>query len=186
VGGELDDGARVAPETTRRLACDCSVVSIVESNGKPLSVGRKTRSVPSSIRRALRRRDRGCRFPGCERTRWVDAHHIHHWADGGHTKLDNLVTLCRHHHRLLHEGGFHIRRRAGYPDDLVFVGPDGRRLAHPAAHPGRLDALMTDHARRGFRVSAETCVPRWYGERLHLGDAVHAVLTIAPPVRLRE
>jgi hypothetical protein len=187
VGGELDDGARLAPETTRRLACDCSVVALVEQNGEPLSVGRKTRSIPPAIRRALRRRDAGCRFPGCERTRWVDAHHIRHWADGGHTKVDNLVTLCRHHHRLLHEGGFHIRRGADRDaHDLVFVAPDGRRLANPAPRAVRHDALAADHARRGLRVSAETCVPRWYGERLQLADAVDAVLTVAPPLILRE
>ena len=59
-----------------------------------------------AIRRVLQRRDGGCRFPGCSATRFVDAHHIHHWADGGETHLGNLVLLCRHHHRLVHEGGF--------------------------------------------------------------------------------
>jgi hypothetical protein len=113
----------IAPDTTKRLACDASVVTLVERAGEPVSVGRKTRSVPPSLRRALRSRDGGCRFPGCERSRYVDAHHIEHWADGGETSLENLVQLCRHHHRLVHEGGFTVQRRG---TEFVFRGPGGR------------------------------------------------------------
>jgi hypothetical protein len=75
-----------------------------------LDVGRKTRVIPPAVRRGLKVRDRGCRFPGCTNTRFVDGHHITHWADGGATRLDNLVLLCRHHHRLLHEGGYYVVR----------------------------------------------------------------------------
>ncbi|MGH6628122.1 MAG: DUF222 domain-containing protein, partial [Burkholderiales bacterium] len=113
---ELEDNGNVSAETSRRLACDAGVVhwlnrnGIVPGTGEPLSVGRKTRTVPPAIRRALQRRDGGCRFPGCTCTRFVDAHHIHHWADGGETDIDNLVLLCRHHHRLVHEGGFGLSR----------------------------------------------------------------------------
>jgi hypothetical protein len=109
---ELESAGNVSAETSRRLACDCSVINWLDHKGspvtgaEPLSVGRKTRIVPPSLRRALQRRDRGCRFPGCSCTRFVDAHHIHHWADGGETHINNLVLLCRHHHRLVHEGGF--------------------------------------------------------------------------------
>ena len=92
---ELEDGPSLAVETVRRLACDASIVSVLENErGEPLDVGRKTRSIPPAIRRALNARDRGCRFPGCSNTRYVDAHHIHHWAHGGETKLSNLVQLC--------------------------------------------------------------------------------------------
>jgi hypothetical protein len=97
-GCELDDGSALAAETARRLACDASVVRN----------GRKTRAIPPALRRALRARDRGCRFPGCENRRFLDAHHIHHWARGGPTTPDNLVLLCRRHHRLVHEGGYHV------------------------------------------------------------------------------
>jgi hypothetical protein len=69
----------------------------------------------------------GCRFPGCSATRFVDAHHIHHWADGGETRLDNLVLLCRRHHRLLHEGGYSIDSRP--TGEIRFSRPDGRVLA---------------------------------------------------------
>ena len=86
----LEDGPFLAPQTTRRLACDASLVTVLEdADGEVLNVGRKTRAIPPSIHRALRLRDKGCLFPGCTTTRWVDAHHIEHWCDGGETRLSN-------------------------------------------------------------------------------------------------
>lgn len=105
----------LSPKATRRLACDASIITLTEADGVPLSVGRKTRSIPPAIRRALSARDRCCAFPGCEQERFVDAHHLVHWADGGETSLDNLVLLCRRHHRLVHEGGVRIEGRAAAP-----------------------------------------------------------------------
>ncbi len=106
---QFEDGSVAAPETVRRLCCDASVVRILETGeGEPLDVGRKTRVIPPSMRRALKRRDSGCRFPGCTNTKFFDGHHILHWADGGETRLDNLVTVCRFHHRLIHEGGYYV------------------------------------------------------------------------------
>ena len=100
---ELEDGTRVSAETSRRLSCDAAVVEIGHgTDGSVLDVGRKTRTIPPSLRRALEARDRGCRFPGCG-LRFTDAHHLKHWADGGETSLENLLLLCSHHHRLLHE-----------------------------------------------------------------------------------
>jgi hypothetical protein len=90
-GCELADGPAIAPETARRLACDSSVIRVREGDGRTLSVVRKTRSIPPALGRALRRRDRGCRFPGCENHRFVDAHHVHHWAHGGETAHGNLL-----------------------------------------------------------------------------------------------
>ncbi|MCH8866245.1 MAG: DUF222 domain-containing protein, partial [Proteobacteria bacterium] len=79
----------VSAETSRRIACDCSILGIKEAeNGEPLSIGRKTRSIPPALHRALRFRDKGCRFPGCTNHKFVDGHHIRHWADGGDTSLD--------------------------------------------------------------------------------------------------
>ena len=117
--------ADVPIDTVKRLSCDGSVVSITEAeDGTPLDVGRKQRTVPALLKRALWARDRGCSFPGCDHKHYVDAHHIEHWADGGATTLDNLTLLCSHHHRLLHEGGFRVRRDAqGRP---YFQRPDGR------------------------------------------------------------
>ena len=111
-------------DTVKRLACDGSVVTVTETEtGAPLDIGRKQRTVPTPLKRALWARDRGCSFPGCDRKHYVDAHHIEHWADGGATSLDNLTLLCSHHHRLLHEGGFAICRDTN--GGLYFRRPDG-------------------------------------------------------------
>src|SRR5882672_4610645 len=112
-------------ETIRRLTCDCSLVAVVEDEcGTPLDVGRKQRNVSTALRRALWARDRGCTFPGCHRTRYVDGHHIEHWANRGETSLDNMTLLCSFHHRLLHEGGF--RMRNDQDGEMYFERPDGR------------------------------------------------------------
>ncbi len=92
---ELDDGTPVAIETVRRIGCDASIVQLLERDGQPLRIGRKSRSIPPALRRALNARDGGCRFPGCGSRRFLDAHHIEHWADGGPTNLDNLAPTMR-------------------------------------------------------------------------------------------
>jgi hypothetical protein len=114
-------------ETIKRLTCDCSLVAVVEDErGHPLDVGRKQRTVSTALRRALLARDRGCTFPGCHRKRYVDGHHIEHWVNNGETSLENMALLCSLHHRLLHEGGFEMRRdRDGA---LRFMRPDGREI----------------------------------------------------------
>jgi hypothetical protein len=98
-------------ETIRRLTCDGNIVTVIDDErGNPLDLGRKQRTVSPALKRALFARDRGCTFPGCHRKRFIDAHHIRHWANGGDTSLDNTRLLCTQHHRLLHEGGFKVRR----------------------------------------------------------------------------
>ncbi len=124
---ELADGTRVCAETSQRLACDCGLVRVVHSSdGAILDVGRRTRTIPPALRRALEVRDGGCRFPGC-RSRFTEGHHVVPWADGGDTSLANTLLLCRHHHRLVHEGGWAIRWQA--PGRPVFFDPRGG--AHP-------------------------------------------------------
>ncbi len=114
-------------ETVRRLCCDGSIAPIIENaNGEPLNVGRRVRTVTTAIRRALWARDKGCAFPSCHHKRFVDAHHIKHWADGGKTTLDNLVLLCSHHHKRVHEGGFTIQHDQN--NQLFFRRPDGKAL----------------------------------------------------------
>jgi hypothetical protein len=111
-------------ETVRRLTCDGSLVTIVEdAEGAPLDAGRKRRTVSTSLRRALWSRDRGCTFPGCHHRRYVEAHHLHHWIDGGETTLGNTTLLCGYHHRLIHEGAFRMRR--DHVGALYFQRPDG-------------------------------------------------------------
>lgn len=136
----LDDGTPVTAVTARRLACDAARVDVTHgSDGTVLNVGRRTRSVPSSIRRALEARDGGCRFPGC-RSRFTDAHHVVHWADGGETSLRNLVLLCRRHHRCVHEGGVTVA--IDRDQQVVFFTPDGRAMADC----GRLGLSRRDSA----------------------------------------
>jgi len=176
---ELDDGPALAAETARRLACDASRVILIENaKGELLNIGRKTRSIPPAIQRALNARDQGCRFPGCCNKRFVDAHHIQHWAHGGETKLSNLVTLCRFHHRAAHEGGIQIL----ILDDgaLRFLKPDGSAL--DSIHPGHTQPLgdWTDLPRRhhehDIHIDPKTAVTRWGGESMDYGLAVQVLL----------
>ena len=94
-----------------------------------MSVGRATRAVPSRTRIVVEERDRGCRVPGCARSRWLHVHHIRPWSEGGPTDTDNLVCLCAFHHRLHHRGGLGIEGDADDPDGLVFTDARGRPLA---------------------------------------------------------
>jgi hypothetical protein len=157
---ELAEGPSLAAETARRLACDASLVAIVEDErGEPLDVGRKTRTIPPAIRRALQSRDKGCRFPGCTHTRYVDGHHVRHWADGGETKLSNLVTLCSFHHHAVHEG-----------EILVEQLDDGAwRFSKPGDNPMWLTTVLPGHTRplaelnreRGLEITPQTAATRW-------------------------
>lgn len=173
---ELEHGPALAQATARRLACDAAVVRVTEREGQPLSVGRKTRTVPPALRRALRARDGGCRFPGCTHHRFVDAHHVRHWADGGETSLENLVHLCTHHHRLLHEGGFTVRAK---PHGFEFRTPTGRLLREVTGRPRR---ARDRHEPALPRASAEAPL-QTLRDRLDLGLATDAMLWIAPPGR---
>jgi len=171
----LDDGPHVSAETSRRIACDCSLIKLTEDeDGEPLSIGRKTRAIPPSIRRALRFRDHGCRFPGCTNTHFVDGHHIKHWADGGDTSLDNLVLLCRHHHRLVHEGGYACERtRDG---KIEFRSPAGSVVPVYPPAPAAYDARHLKQWLRRDNPKADidglSCVSLWAGERMDWDIAV--------------
>ncbi len=109
LAGHLDrlpeiNGASVTPATMRRITCDAAIIPMVlGSEGEPLDVGRKTRTVPAALRRAIEARDECCTWPGCSAPpSWCDAHHDTHWADGGDTSLVNCRILCRRHHTANH------------------------------------------------------------------------------------
>jgi len=132
--GDLELGGTIAAETVQRLACDAGVTRVVfDAESAVVEVGR-TRRIPSgATRRALRARDGGCTWPGCERpASWTHAHHLVHWARGGSTDLDNLVLICRYHHWKVHEGGWELARSHGR---LVALPPVPRALgvAHARA-----------------------------------------------------
>ena len=127
------DGIRVSAETSRRMACDAAVVAMVHAkDGSMLSVGRRTRTIPPHIRRALEERDRGCRFPGCGCT-FTEAHHVKHWADGGETSLRNTLLLCRRHHRAVHEG--RVKVSVNRDGTVLFFTPKGRMLVDAPSRP---------------------------------------------------
>lgn len=96
--------------TARQIACDCHITQIISKDGEPLSIGRKQRMWPPSMRRAILNRDRHCQFPGCTSHQHLQIHHIVHWADGGETSTDNGVCLCQFHHQLVHSEGYIIER----------------------------------------------------------------------------
>ena len=137
----LDDGSRVPAETFRRVSCDCALTATVEDErGQLLDVGRRSRTISPALRRALARRDDGCRFPGCTCNRYLHAHHVEHWSAGGETRIENLLTLCPFHHRLVHEGGFTIELDSGGEPIFrtpVFGTRGGRVIPHvpPSAAP---------------------------------------------------
>ena len=129
----VDPDWGIDEEDARKIACDADVTEFIQdARGNLLNYERRRRIVPARLLRALKLRDHNrCRFPGCAHQRYVEAHHVEHWIDGGETCLDNLVLLCGAHHRLLHHGAFHI-----VPEDdrLVFVSRDGE-VIEPALRP---------------------------------------------------
>lgn len=172
---ELEQGPSMAAETARRLACDASVVTIIENNqGEPLNVGRRIRAIPPGIRRALKSRDKGCRFPGCSFKRFVDGHHVKHWADGGETSLANLVTLCRFHHRQVHEGRVVIQTLND--GAFRFVRPDGQTYESPAPGSTNWQELVATHQAQSIRITQSTAGSGWRGATLDLGLVVEALM----------
>ncbi len=176
---ELENGPQLAGESTRRLACDASVVRLTEDGaGMPLNVGRKTRSIPPAIHRALRARDRGCRFPGCTARHLVEGHHVKHWAQGGETSLENLVQLCHFHHRLVHEGGYGARVCG--PQRFEFTRPDGcvieavpRNDSAESSRDSDIECLNREH---DLDIDATTCVSLGAGTAMDHAMAVDALL----------
>jgi hypothetical protein len=144
-----------------------------DADGRVTEVGARTRTIPPALRRALHHRDHACRFPGCG-VRVGQAHHIHHWAQGGPTKLSNLALLCGRHHRAVHEEGYKVERLSN--GELQFRDPHGRVLLEvpcsPAVPRDPVNALRTHHGDAGLSLHARTAMPGWLGERLDLGYAI--------------
>ncbi|MFP5255756.1 MAG: DUF222 domain-containing protein [Acidimicrobiia bacterium] len=149
--GQIDD-LQVPRESVLRLLCDAKVEFHLDTpDGVTIGIGRAGRTIPRWLRRRILRRDGGCcRFPGCGR-RVRHLHHLRHWSKGGPTDANNLVGLCWHHHRLVHEGGWTID---GNPEagDLVFTSPHGRQLGsrpRPLRHDTRTRATRAAGTRIG-------------------------------------
>lgn len=191
----LEGVGRISPETARRISCDSGLVAMshggggcegcggegVGAMGEPLNVGRKTRTVPPALRRALEERDRCCRFPGCE-LRHCQSHHVVHWVDGGKTKLENMILLCPAHHWAVHEGGFSIElERDG---TARFRDPGGWLILEapemPPVGEGVLDEVREEQRREGLQMDEWTPTPLWEGEPFDLHYAI-SVLWEPPP-----
>ncbi len=159
----IEDAVAISTTTAERLCCDAAVVPMLETqDGELRSIGRRSRTIPRAIRRAMNARDQGCRFPGCTHTRILHGHHIRHWAQQGETSLENLATLCSYHHMLVHEGGFSIIRTAS--GDIEWFTPRVGRIesAAPTRH-GDVTAIIETNSSLGLRVSAATCDSKWGG-----------------------
>lgn len=174
----IEDGQRVSAETSRRICCDAGVsVLSRDEEGNTLNIGRKTRIIPPAMRRALKARDENCRFPGCTHKYYIDGHHIKHWSAGGETSLDNLVQLCRYHHRLVHEGGFSCAR--SNDGKIEFRDPEGALIART----GRLPSLplnfdLSERLRNRYEdlfIDANTCVSNFTDTRCDWDLAVAAM-----------
>ena len=171
----LENGPHVSAETSKRIQCDCCKTEIEEDeSGEPLNIGRRSRTIPPAMRRALRARDGGCRFPGCTKHKFVDGHHIRHWSDGGETSLDNLVLLCRFHHHLVHEGGYDCKRSKD--GEIYFVDRREHRISEFQKSPRVSIEETLAWMYRNFDdkgVSAETPKAQWYaGEEMDMEYAV--------------
>jgi hypothetical protein len=141
------------------------------AGGAVLNLGRRRRRPNAAIRKAARERDQGrCRYPGCE-SRRVDLHHIRHWASGGRTSLDNLISLCKFHHMAVHDRGYLIARGPG--DTFTFYAPGGIPVPASPALPAPDGSIGDVH---DAEITPETIIPPWYGERLDLDHAIYVCL----------
>ena len=109
-GAEMEFSLPISSASLQRMACDCSVTRVLLSQESVVvDIGRSRRMITGPARKALNARDGHCRWPGCERpASWCDGHHIVHWIEGGTNEPNNLVLLCRRHHRMVHEGGWQL------------------------------------------------------------------------------
>ncbi len=170
---QIEGGPGVDRTTSERIACD-AMIAVVVSNTVTgmLNAGRRTRKISTALRRALRVRDGGCRFPGCHRRSHLEAHHIVHWYFGGATDEKNLVMLCRFHHMQVHEAGFGvtITGHSGVLLDLEFHKPDGSLIPNsPPLNPG--STLHLGHE----EILPSQIRPKQSGEAFSLADAVEVL-----------
>ena len=164
----VEDGPAVSISTAQMLGCTAALSWMThDRGGAVLTLGRRRRRPSAAIRRAARERDGyRCRFPGCE-SRRVDLHHIVYWTNGGRTDLDNLLSLCKYHHMLVHERGYLIA--APHGGAFTFYRPDGTPLPACPALPPPDGAIEDAH---DAEITPDTIIPPWYGERLDLDHAI--------------
>jgi hypothetical protein len=164
----VEDGPAISITSAQMIACSATLSWMRhDSAGNVLDLGRRRRRPNAALRRAARERDTcRCRFPGCG-SRRVDLHHIQYWSNGGSTKLGNLISLCKHHHLLVHERGYLIA--AARDGTFAFYRPDGTAIPSSPALPPPDRSIEDCH---DADITPGTIIPPWYGERLDLDHAI--------------
>jgi hypothetical protein len=152
VGGQahLDRHGPISAWTALRLLCDASVIPVLVDDtrpgtSEPLDIGRARKDPTPAQRRAVRLRDGGCRFAGCDRPAdWCDVHHLLPWSHGGRTDLHNLALLCSQHHHTIHDHGYRMTRG---PDGTFHTHrPDGTEIPDHARGPSPLQQVTAEWA----------------------------------------
>ncbi|MBO1755594.1 HNH endonuclease signature motif containing protein [Allobranchiibius sp. CTAmp26] len=157
--GWVTKGGSLPRHLLRKWSCDGLVQPVWETEGSPVNVGRTQRIVPRRTRRLVEDRDGGCRHPGCFATHHVECHHVTHWAEGGDTDLNGLISLCPYHHDRHHCGDFAIEPVHGHPGQFRFLDRNGVTLGPvPGIPPDpAIEADVTPY--RG--ASGEALHPDW-------------------------
>ena len=172
---EVAGGPALASETARRITCDAMIQAVYRDGDKVLNLGRRHRTVTPRLRRVLEQRDLTCPFPGCDRRRYRQAHHIEHWIHEGETEPGNLVLLCFHHHRFMHEGGYSVVLHAD--GSAIFYRPDGAEISATATlGGGSPKELVERHRRQQLRITSDTCTTEWDGTGVDYDACVQSLL----------
>jgi hypothetical protein len=126
--GELERGGFISGDVIRRMACDSTLIVAADDDaGHTMYEGRQHRLATPTQRREIWRRDRHCRFPGCDNGIFCLPHHIRRWKpDRGPTDLPNLILLCEYHHHLIHSNAWKMSGDANAV--VTFEGPTGRAM----------------------------------------------------------
>lgn len=164
-----------------RLGCDAGVIRVVEDHdGTPLSVGRKQRTIPPSMKKALVRRDQTCRYPGCCTSVFLEGHHCEHWALGGETTIGNLLLLCGYHHRFVHEYGFTIELD---DSEVRFLDPSGHLVKEVPDRPRspHLGWPMIRARNAHLNITTETPVCESTGEPVDYVACIDGLVRVEKP-----
>jgi hypothetical protein len=172
----LEGGPEVPAATAERLSCDARVQLLLnDRTSNRMYFGRNRRLASPAQIAALTVRDGAvCQFPGCTHTRHLHAHHVRPWWAGGRTDIDNLMLVCSHHHGVIHDHGYRIRRLAGRWE---FRRPDGSPIPTTAAPlTGNAESLIEMNTRARLRINRDTLTPNWDGDRLDPEPILDALL----------
>jgi hypothetical protein len=174
--GHLHDGPELHSDTVRLLACDAGGYTVTRDGRLPIDIGRTSREPTQKQRLHLMVRDGGCVFPGCPERRFVDAHHVVHWIDGGPTDVSNLVLLCNHHHKAVHRGGYQVELTT---TGALWHRPDGSPI-DPSGRPPTLEGpgVIEQNEALGLPITPDTPVALWDGSHPDYSWCVEGLLDL--------